>query len=140
MTTAWAHLPNAAHIDRILADLKAHPDIWNDAYHTHHAYNAVRGDALWAAERDAAYDAARGAVRAAAVAAAGDAYDAAGNTADDAPWLDAWIVAKGAILCLIAYDNSAHYLNCSPDHLETLAGLGIDEAILLRPAVIALNT
>ena len=29
--TAWAHLPNAAHIDRILAHLKAHPDKWTAA-------------------------------------------------------------------------------------------------------------
>jgi hypothetical protein len=28
MTTAWSHLPNAAHIDRVLTDLKSHTDTW----------------------------------------------------------------------------------------------------------------
>jgi len=49
MTTlpAWAHLPNASHIDRILAHAKAHPERWN-------------------ATRDATRDATRGATRGAA--------------------------------------------------------------------------
>jgi hypothetical protein len=29
MTNAWSHLPNAQHIDRILADLKANPSHWD---------------------------------------------------------------------------------------------------------------
>ena len=42
MTTAWAHLPNATHIDRVLADLKQHPERWR---------------AAWGAARDAAWGA-----------------------------------------------------------------------------------
>ena len=61
MTTAWAHLPNAAHIDRVLAHLKQHPDRWNAAR------GAARG-AAW----DAAWGAARGAARGAAWNAAWD--------------------------------------------------------------------
>ena len=53
MTTAWTHLPNAAHIDRVLAHLKQHPDRWDAAW------DAAR-DAAW----DAAWDAARGAIAA----------------------------------------------------------------------------
>ena len=30
--TAWAHLPNAAHIDQVLAHLKAHPEKWTAAW------------------------------------------------------------------------------------------------------------
>ena len=45
--TAWAHLPNAKHIDAVLADVKARPE-------------------AWAAARDAAWGATRGAVRIAA--------------------------------------------------------------------------
>ena len=42
MTTKWSHLPNAAHIDAVLASVKANPDEW---------------DAAWSAARDAARDA-----------------------------------------------------------------------------------
>ena len=31
MTTAWAHLPNAKHIDWVLADLNARLDVWDAA-------------------------------------------------------------------------------------------------------------
>ncbi len=51
MTTAWSHLPNARHIDRILAHLEAHPDKWDAARAA--AYTAAR-DAARAAARDAA--------------------------------------------------------------------------------------
>ena len=43
MTTAWSHLPNAAYIDRVLADVSANPKKWSDAY-----------DAAWSDARDAA--------------------------------------------------------------------------------------
>ena len=55
--TAWAALPNARHIDRVLADLQARPDA-RDA-----AWDAARG-AAWDAARAAAWDAARDAARA----------------------------------------------------------------------------
>ena len=47
MTTEWSHLPNAAHIDAVLASVKANPDDWDAAY-----------DAAWYAARDAAWYAA----------------------------------------------------------------------------------
>jgi hypothetical protein len=53
MTTKWSHLPNAAHIDRMLAHLKAHPDrcavAWSAAWGA--AWDATRG-AAWGAARD----------------------------------------------------------------------------------------
>ena len=51
--TAWAALPNARHIDRVLADLKARPEVW-----------AAARDAAWATAWAAARDAARDAARA----------------------------------------------------------------------------
>ena len=51
--TAWTHLPNAAHIDRMLAHTKQHPARWDAAW------GAARG-----AARDAAWDAAWGAIAA----------------------------------------------------------------------------
>ena len=55
MTTKWSHLPNAAHIDAVLASVKANPDEWSAAL------DAARG-ATWDATWDAAWSAALGAV------------------------------------------------------------------------------
>ena len=68
-TTAWAHLPNAKHIDRVLSDVRAHPQRWGAAR------DAAR-DAAWDAARGAALDAARGAC------AALIAWDDAGDLLD----------------------------------------------------------
>ena len=67
--SAWAHLPNAQHIDVVLAHAKAHPDKW-----------ASTSDASWNAALDAALDAARAAVRGACLALI--AWDDAGALMD----------------------------------------------------------
>jgi hypothetical protein len=41
----WSHLPNAVHIDRVLASVKANPKIWADAAKAGH-----RGDPRPAAD------------------------------------------------------------------------------------------
>ena len=46
MSTAWSHLPNAMHIDRVLASVKAHPKNWSAA-----------GNAAWSAAGHAAWGA-----------------------------------------------------------------------------------
>ena len=98
----WSHLPNAAHIDRVITSLKSHPHIWYAAWDE--AWGAARG-----AARDAVLDATRGA-------------------------------AREVILALVAYDNSAKYLNMTVDQLNMWAILSEDPAaILLLPAVIALE-
>ena len=56
MTTEWAHLPNAAHLDRVIASVKAHPVYWVVARNEVRKYTA-REDG-----REAAYDAVRDAV------------------------------------------------------------------------------
>ena len=126
--TAWSHLPNAEHVDRVLASVKAHPEVWAEAYYA--AYNAARNaayNAAYNAGRDAAWKAARGAARNAA-------YYAARNAARDA----AWDAAYGAILALIAWDDCAQYLDMSSDQLKVWAILSEKPAsILLLPAVTA---
>ena len=116
--TAWAHLPNARHIDAVLADVKARPEAWDAAW------DAVR-DAAWDAARDAALDAAR-------TAAWGAAWDAAGDAARGAAW--------GALAALIAWDSSADLLECTPDVLRTMIDLAeppvCHQAALLLPYAI----
>ena len=117
----WSHLPNAAHIDQILADLKADPGRWNTAYSVAYA-------AAWTV----AYDAARSAARDAAYSVA---YDAAWSAARDAANNAAW----GAILALIAYDDCAYLLNEKSEDVHMFALLGQPAAILLYPACLALS-
>jgi len=59
MTNAWDDLPNAKHIDRVLAHTAAHPKKWAAAWDAaRDAARAAAWDAVRAAARDAAWDAA----------------------------------------------------------------------------------
>ena len=66
----------------------------------------------WAAARDAARDAARGA---------------------------AWGAAWGACVALVAWDDCGYILDMPADAVRLLAGVGNHAAILLLPAVLAMN-
>ena len=101
-TTVWAHLPNAALIDEVLASLKAHPEKWAAAR------DAAR-DAAWDAARDAAWDAARGAAR-------GAAWDAARAAARDA----ARAAAGDVIATLIAYDDAGQFMKLPVEQLKAM--------------------
>ena len=122
MTTAWNHLPNAAHIDRILADLNANPDNWDRARDP--AWDRA-WDRVWDAALDAAWNAVGDAARTAAWAAARSA---------------AWGRASYAILALIAWPEAGNYLDLSIESLQVLAALGDHKAVLMLPAVIAFES
>ena len=114
--SAWSHLPNAAHIDRVITSLKEHPECWVKAW----------GE-VWNMAWDMAWDMASDAARI-------TYYDAAFNAAQDA----AYYAARGSILALIMYDDAAKYLNMTVDQLRMWAILSEDPAaVLLLPAVIA---
>ena len=124
MTTAWAHLPNAAHIDRIRAHVKAHPDKWA----------AARAAARWAANREAAratarWDAALNEVRVAA-------WDAARWDAD---WAAARSVAWDAILALITWDDAGGPLSLPIEAVKAMADEGNHAAVLIYPAMLAME-
>lgn len=142
--TKWSHLPNAVHIDRVLASVKAKPGAWTKAYNATRvtardgavsraasiaarniAWNAARGDA-WNAAYDAATDAARWSRPEAAQ------HVAVGEAARDAAWY--------AIAALVAYDDSAKYLDMPLDQLKMLYVLTEHPACsLLQPAVQAFS-
>jgi hypothetical protein len=116
----WSHLPNAAHIDRVIESSNSYPEVWRAVYDS--AWDAARS-VVWSAARDAAWDAARHAAR-------------------DAAWSVAWSVAqhaaRDAALAFIAYDDAANYLAMPSDQLKVWAILSENPAaILLFPAVIA---
>ena len=122
MTTDWAHLPNAPHIDRVIASVKAHPDQWVEG-------RGVAWNTEWDAGRSAEYNAARQAALEAALQAAW----AAGQNA-------AWYFARYAILGLIMYDDCAYMLDSDPGELAILAAFGDPRAGLLLPACKALQS
>ena len=128
-SSAWSHLPNAKHIDRVLAVVKAHPQVWVDARGA--AWGGAQA-AAWAAALDAARDAAWDAAWDAALDAARDAAGAA--------WDAAWAAAWGACAALIAWDDVSEYLKFSPEHLRVLSALEDHKATLLLPAALALQT
>jgi hypothetical protein len=148
---AWDHLPNAQHIDWVLATVKQHPKIWVKALEA--AWDAAKG-ATRAATQAAAYDAARNAISGAARGAArgaawnairgaarlarGAAWDAIRDAVWDAAGGAAWDAARDAIIALIAYDDCAHLLDMSSEQLKTWAVLSEQPAaVLLLSAVIA---
>jgi len=135
--TAWAHLPNAKHIDWVIASIKAHPKKWT----------TIR-EAAWYATFDEARYAAKGVAWSAAYNAAREAaWDAAHNAAFDAAWNAAWNAARGAawgaawdaIAALIAYDDCGYMIESEVDEIKILAKLGDQRAILLLPACIVYN-
>ena len=107
--TAWAHLPNAAHIDRVLAHVRANPDKWSAAW-------------------DAAWDAARGAAR-------GAARDAARGAA----WGAARGAAGGSCAALVAWDEAGELMDKPVSLLRFLAQEEVPAAVLLLPAAIAME-
>ena len=118
--SAWSHLPNAAHIDRVLTSLKEHSEIWITVL------NAVPY-AAWDAARDEVWDAARDEV-----------WEEAQSRARTSAWGAAWFATQSVILALVAYDHSAKYLNMTSENLKTWALLSEEPAaVLLLPAVIA---
>lgn len=127
MTNEWDDLPNAKHIDRVMAHAMAHQNKWAQA-----AYNVpveVRADALnefrnqmICSGRDKQCDAARAAI---------------------------WMMlpshqqrvsefARTAIVALAADDDCAYMLDTPPTVVRFLAGTGNNAAVLLLPAVIAM--
>lgn len=117
----WSHLPNAAHIDRILESLKRNPGIWTSVSigktdDDWNMWEQVR-DVIWGSNRNGIWAEVREVIWNSVIGGSSGA-------------------AADAVLSLIAYDNCAHYLNCSSDELEFIAGLsGHPATFLLVPAV-----
>ena len=128
MSKAWSHLPNAHHIDWVLASFKETPELWNAAWDT--AWDtAAPAPAVWDAAGDAAWDTAEPAARAAA-------WDTAWDTAMSATWSAARAATWSAISALVAYDDCDKFLSMSYERLKVWAVLSEDpRAVLLLPMV-----
>ena len=133
--TAWAHLPNAAVIDTIFADVRDRPKVWDRAWFE--AYTVNRA-AAWSEARDAARRAEKSAAHENLWYAIW--HRALGLTV----WNTSWRPAKGASYALAIWPSSADLLALTPDALRTIIatcdGDVKHQAVLLLPAVIARNT
>ena len=123
--TAWAHLPNARHIDGILADAKARPAAWAAVWGPvkHKLWTSAVGVAQARRSTDAeAWDA---------------VWAAVGPVAVGAGWLTVW----SALRALIAWPASARMLYMTPAALRTLIDITEGDvrhqAVLILPAVLA---
>ena len=130
--TTWSDLPNAAHIDAMLEDVKARPEVWEQVMVDAVAWSKDRigawAEAYWVSRdtvRDLAWGPSWGAVR-----------DRLGSMAE--------LVVGDAVCALIAWDESAALLDLTPDALRTIIdvadGDAKHQAVLLLPAVIARTT
>ena len=130
MTTEWAHLPNAVHIDRVIASALANSAQWVSAWDG-------SLDASWMAARLVARQVARYKLR---------------DQGRDPAWVEGWdpagmelqyitwFAAGDVLLALIAYDDCAYMLDSEPNELAILAKLGDNRASLLLPACKAFHS
>ena len=119
--TEWSYLPNARHIDRVLASLKKHPHAWAAAWDA--SRDTPRGPA-WGAAVDAARSPAWGA-----------AMDAAWDTARG----PARSAAADAVGALIAWDDCEVYLSTPLEAFPLLISTTNHAAVLLYPAAIVFS-
>jgi hypothetical protein len=114
--TAWANLPNAAHIDWVLRTLRSHPQVWGAARDA--AWTAAHG-AAWTASQNAAWTASRGAAWAAS-------RDVAHGAAHGGP--------RGAVCALIAWDDASRWLCTHWAAADMAAKDGDQRALLMQTA------
>ena len=147
--TAWAHLPNAKHIDAVLADVKARPEAWEVA--TDLAFGVAQNIAR------RMQDLPKAPTRM-------DPLAQHAPTVQEVVWRElntiarsniqaellqklhgtmsdiAWAAMGDCVAALIAWDSSADLLDCTPDVLRTMIDLAeppvCHQAALLLPYAI----
>ena len=145
---AWASLPNAAHIDAVLADLKSRPRAWAKAWRQLSDSELEESEAV-AARRAEERVAARAIAQASSRAEVLGELESAVRAVDMTDKLcitsniAAQVVAIDAMRALVAWDDCAYMLNLEVTSLRRLVdcyGVGLPQAALLLPAVIAMST
>lgn len=126
MTTAWNHLPNAAHIDRIIANFKINPSKWYTAASKECklAIDAARDEiekSMRVADRDAVMDE----LMIHQDFMSSDIYNLRGSIP--------------AAFALIAWDDCSYLLDHDVEHVKSLAESGNHAAVLLYTACVVLQ-
>ena len=122
--TAWAHLPNAKHIDAVLTDAHKRKGAWSKAQRDMFVSWPYQRNVLWTA-----------------------AYSTA--LADMSLDASVWVSSlpgrlRGVITALMYWDSSADLLDCTPDVLRAMIDLAeppvCHQAALLLPYAIVRMT
>ena len=126
-TTAWAHLPNARHIDAVLADVRERPEAWALGFAT---VPIAVWDRAWKMSWNLASHSGRQEAR---------------DAARDATVGFSGVCTRDVIGALIAWDSSADLLDCTPDVLRTMIDLAAppvchQAALLLPYAIVRFGT
>ena len=122
MTTkpAWSHLPNAKHIDAVLADVKVRPEAWVLGFAT---VPIAVWDRAWKMSWDLASHSGRQEAR---------------DAARDATVGFSGVCTRDVVGALIAWDSAADLLDCTPDVLRAMIDLAeppvCHQAALLLPS------
>ena len=131
MTTAWSHLPNAIHIDRVLASVRADPMAWSMVRKLD--FNKVDSYCYTAVERFNLH------VEWRTVWDTNSNYLSSlgldWNDMTNARW-SSWM----ALAVLIKGDDCVYMLESEPGELAILAAFGDPRAILLLPACIVFHS
>ena len=129
--TAWAHLPNARHIDGILADAQARPEAWELVVVAWAGYS-------WSAANDVIHT---GLVKDEGVEVYDAMWDAARDAASGPELAAAWDMLTNVLTALLAWPDSARMLTMTPAALRTLIDITEGDvrhqAVLILPAVLA---
>jgi hypothetical protein len=141
MITPWEHLPNAAHIDRIITDLRQNADIWKEAV------NETWNESV---DRSMIYSASKKAED--SISSSKDEIISQANASvkdqtweedkDDAWYIEmdqVWYSATRAILALVAWEKSADCLGMTLENMKLRVMFNDHTAILMMPAVLALQ-
>ena len=147
---AWESLPNAKHIDAILADLQHRPLAWAKAWRQlvdSELEESEMGTSRRADERASARQAAIAAAEASSrsdILVKAERAVRGAEIADElgiASNMAAQVVALDAVRAIIAWDDCAYMLDLPLDSMRPLAGYGraLPQAVLLLPAVIAMS-
>ena len=144
-TTPWAHLPNAAVIDSLIADITARLKVWKAA--EDEAWAEVRENELWWEAWTSAQVVVGSTARQTTWAAAESAISLMGqrvSAATSVRYSEVRVILQDFVISLIAWDASADLLHLTPDALRTIIatcdGDVKHQAVLLLPAVIARST
>ncbi len=130
MNIAWAHLPNAAHIDRVIASAHVDVSAWNEAIMQNAKLDI---DNAWCDNNYDAWKKGRAIVK---EKLGEDEFTKLLTLDRD---LDKRHTLGDAIIALVAYDDCAYMLDSDPDELKIIAKFGNGVANLLWPACLALS-
>ncbi len=116
MTTTWAHLPNAVHMDRIWNSFKSDPELWHQIYSLSHLkVESYDINSAWDKMFNFGFN------------------DVRGPLEHKAPRPGFYSVEL-ALLALYADDECAYMLDSDPGEVEILAAFGNPIAILMLMA------